>query len=64
VPVHEGGLLIFAQGREKKLLAHLMGNKDLISSPAAANGVLYITSQRNLYALKEGSHGGLTKHEE
>ena len=64
VPVHNGGLLVFAQGRQKKLLAHLMGSKDLVSAPAAANGVLYIASQRHLYALKVGSRGGLIAHDD
>ena len=64
VPVHNGGLLVFAQGREKKLLAHLMRTKDLVASPAAANGVLYVASQRHLYALKVGSRGGLVAHDE
>lgn len=64
VPAHNGGLLVFAHGREKKLLSHSMRGKDLVSAPAAANGVLYIASQRHLYALKQGSLGSLVPHDE
>jgi outer membrane protein assembly factor BamB len=64
VATHNGGLLVFAQGSEKKLLSHSMGAKDLVATPAAANGVLYIASQRHLYALKQGSHGSLVPHED
>jgi hypothetical protein len=50
--VGEGIVYIFATGREKKLLAK---NETLPDgghgTPVAANGVLYITGQNNLYAI-------------
>ena len=57
--LHEGGVMVFAQGKEKKLIAENLGNADIISSPAVANGVLYYASQRHLFALKTGENGGL-----
>jgi outer membrane protein assembly factor BamB len=52
IQVGEGIVYIFATGREKKLLAK---NETLLDgghgTPVAANGVLYITGQNNLYAI-------------
>lgn len=52
-----GDFLVFAAGREKKVLG-VMELKDPIAATAvAANGVLYVATMRNLYALKEGASG-------
>jgi outer membrane protein assembly factor BamB len=52
-----GDFLVFAAGREKKVLG-VMELKDPIAATAvAANGVLYVATARNLYALKEGARG-------
>ncbi len=59
VGVHHGGLLVFAHSKEKKLLSHNMGREDIVASPAVANGVLYVASQKYLYALQAGQTGGL-----
>jgi outer membrane protein assembly factor BamB len=56
----EGNVLIFADGKEKKLLAELsMIDKDsgdpaakVRNTPVAANGVLYIATENKLYAIK------------
>lgn len=64
VAIRNGGLLVFAHGKEKNLLSHCMGGADLVATPAAANGVLYVASQRNLYALKQGSRGSLIPHDD
>jgi outer membrane protein assembly factor BamB len=45
------GLLIFAPGREKKLLRTVKIGSGCYSSPVAANGVLYVASMKYLYAL-------------
>ncbi len=57
VPTHGRGLLVLAQGRTKKVLSDANGNEDLVSSPAVANGVLYLVSQNYLYALQKGATG-------
>lgn len=52
VQTGEGVVHVFATGREKKLLAKIDSLPDLAhGTPVAANGVLYITGQKKLYAL-------------
>jgi outer membrane protein assembly factor BamB len=53
-----GDFLVLAAGREKKVLG-VMDLKDPIAATAvAANGTLYVSTMRNLYAVKEGASGG------
>jgi outer membrane protein assembly factor BamB len=52
VQIGEGVVFVFATGREKKLLAKNGSLEDMgHGTPVAANGVLYITGQRKLYAI-------------
>jgi outer membrane protein assembly factor BamB len=47
-----GELLVFADGKEKKLLSTIdMGGK-IRSTPVAADGVLYVMTENKLYAIK------------
>lgn len=60
----EGEVLVFAHGKELKLLT----KNDMISSvyttPVVSNGVMYITSRNVLYAIKEGAQGpGIDKQQ-
>lgn len=49
----DGAVAVLATGREKKLLAFNTTLPDLAhGTPVAANGVLYITGQKQLFALK------------
>ena len=64
VGTHTKGLLVFAHSKEKKLLSNTLGHADIVGSPAAANGVLYVATQKHLYALKLGKTGGLVVHGE
>ena len=57
--LHDGGMLVFAHSKEKKIISENLGSADIVASPAIANGVLYIATQRNLYALQVGQSGGL-----
>jgi len=51
----EGAVFVFAAGREKKLLATNSSLPDLQhGTPVAANGVLYITGQKQLFAVSTG----------
>lgn len=52
VQMGEGVVTIFETGREKKLLAKNDGLPDVAhGTPVAANGVLYITGQKKLFAI-------------
>ncbi|MCY3017943.1 MAG: PQQ-binding-like beta-propeller repeat protein [Planctomycetota bacterium] len=62
IGTHNRGLLVFAHGREGTLLSTNLGTADIVASPAVANGVLYIASQRHLYALESGKAGSLVEH--
>jgi outer membrane protein assembly factor BamB len=58
VQTGEGVVHIFAASREKKLLAKNSTLPDVAhGTPVAANGVLYITGQRKLYAIAEQRSG-------
>ncbi len=62
VGTHLHGLLIFAHSKEKKLLSNPMPTGDIVASPTAANGTLYVANHRYLYALQQGKTGGLVAH--
>ncbi|MDH3583340.1 MAG: PQQ-binding-like beta-propeller repeat protein, partial [Phycisphaerae bacterium] len=47
----DGDVTILKAGREKKVLATVPVDDPVYSSPVAANGVLYIASQTQLYAI-------------
>ena len=63
VGTHGRGLLVFEHGRTKTLLSQNMRGGDIVASPAAANGVLYVASQKHLYAIQLGKTGGLVSAE-
>lgn len=51
----DGEVLVFAQGKEKKLLAtNNMGNS-VYTTAVPANGVLYVTNRNSIYAIAEGA---------
>ena len=45
-------LLVLAAGKEKKLLANIHLGSPIYCTPVAANGVLYVASQRYLWAVQ------------
>jgi outer membrane protein assembly factor BamB len=45
------GLLVFATGNEKKLLATIKLDSPCLSTPCAVDGVLYVATQEYLYAV-------------
>ena len=55
------GLLVFAHSKDKKLLASNLPGDEIVASPATAHGVLFVATQKRLYALKEGVTGDLVK---
>ena len=59
VPTHGRGLLVLAQGKNKKVLTEAGGDEEFVASPAAANGTLFLASQKYLYAVQKGASGSV-----
>ncbi|MGA2030900.1 MAG: PQQ-binding-like beta-propeller repeat protein [Thermoguttaceae bacterium] len=47
------GLLVMAAGKEKKVLSEITLGAPCLSTPVAANGVLYVASHQYLWAVKK-----------
>ena len=58
----QGGLFVFAANRTKTVLSQ-PGDKrvEMVASPAAANGTVYLATNKLLYALQEGRTAALDK---
>jgi len=52
----DGEMVVFAAGREKKVLSEITLDSSVYTTPVAANGVLYVTSRSRLYAIEQGAH--------
>jgi outer membrane protein assembly factor BamB len=52
VTTRRGDFIVFAAGREKKILSSLRLDTPVNASPTAANGVLYVTTMNRLYAIE------------
>ncbi|MBI5388193.1 MAG: PQQ-binding-like beta-propeller repeat protein [Verrucomicrobia bacterium] len=50
-----GEFLVFAASKEKKLLSELDLGSPVSGTPVAANGVLYVTTMRQLYAVQQAA---------
>ena len=50
-----GSFYVFAASREKKVLATLELGDAISATTTAANGVLYVATARNLYAVQKGA---------
>jgi outer membrane protein assembly factor BamB len=48
-----GGLTVLAAGRERRHLADIKLGTPIWSVPSAANGILYVASQKSLFAIEE-----------
>jgi outer membrane protein assembly factor BamB len=51
----DGDVLVFNHGKEKKLLATNNMENSVYTTPVTANGVLYVTNRRMLFAIAEGA---------
>jgi outer membrane protein assembly factor BamB len=49
----DGDVYIYAPGKEKKLINKVEMDESLRSTPVVANGVLYLMSEQNLFAIQE-----------
>lgn len=52
VPTEDGDVFVYAHGREMKLLHKMEMDQSIKGSLVAVNGVLYVTTERTLYALR------------
>lgn len=50
----DGDVVVFAHGREKKMLAEINMGNSVYTTPIAYDGVLYIATRSKLFALKQG----------
>ncbi|MFZ5830195.1 MAG: PQQ-binding-like beta-propeller repeat protein [Planctomycetota bacterium] len=57
VGTRKGHFWVLAAAREKQVLSSIKLDDPVISTCAAANGVLYVGTMSKLYALKEGAKG-------
>jgi outer membrane protein assembly factor BamB len=56
-----GDLTILAVGREKKVINTINLGGPVYSTPVAANGVLYVATQSQLYAIQAGAAGATSR---
>jgi outer membrane protein assembly factor BamB len=57
VGTRRGDFWVLAAGKELKVLSTIRLRDAIISTPVAANGVLYVGTMTRLYALKKGAEG-------
>jgi len=50
-----GEFLVFAESKEKKLISEIDLGSSISSSPAAANGALYVATINRLYAVRKSA---------
>jgi len=53
VGTRRGEFIVLEAGRERRVLSSAMLDGPISATPAAANGVLYVATQRRLYALEK-----------
>ena len=53
IGTNRGEFWVLAAGREKKVISTIELDSDIAATPVAANGVLYVTTMRKLYALQK-----------
>ncbi|MCZ6793081.1 MAG: pyrrolo-quinoline quinone, partial [Planctomycetota bacterium] len=58
----DGDLVVFRAGRKKEVLATMDMESSVYSTAVAANGVLYISTRENLFALAQGANSGPPKN--
>ena len=55
----DGDVVVFEAGREKNVLFETNMFNSIYTTPVAANGVLYITNRRTLFAIAEGASSNM-----
>jgi outer membrane protein assembly factor BamB len=57
----DGDVVVFQAGRNKKILFETNMVNSVYTTPVAANGVLYITNRKTLFAIAQGTRGDMQK---
>jgi outer membrane protein assembly factor BamB len=57
----DGDLVVFAAGREKKVVFESNFGSCVYTTPIAANGVLYVTNREKLFAIQQGTQSDPNK---
>ncbi len=57
----DGNVVVFAAGKEEKILNTMDMGGSVYTTPVAANGVLYITTREKLYAIQQGAQCDVKK---
>ena len=57
----DGDVVVFEAGREKNVLFETNMFNSIYTTPVAANGVLYITNRRKLFAIAESASSNVDK---
>jgi outer membrane protein assembly factor BamB len=55
VATRQGEFLVFAARKEKRLLSSINLGSPVSGTPVAANGVLYVTTMKQLYAVEKSA---------
>ena len=55
IGTRRGHFWVLAAGREKKIISEIMLDGPIHATPVAANGVLYVATMKNLYAVKKSA---------
>lgn len=51
----DGDVTVFQHGREKKVLNEVNMGSSVYSTPISANGVMYVMTRNNLFAIQQGA---------
>ena len=51
----DGDVTVFQHGREKKVINEVNMGSSVYSTPITANGVMYVMTRNNLYAIQQGA---------
>jgi len=62
LPTYNAGLLVMATGKQRRIISQSPSQSHMVSSPAVANGVVYVANQKYLYALQRRPTGAKTEH--
>jgi outer membrane protein assembly factor BamB len=57
----DGHVVVFAAGKEKKIINTIDMGGSVYTTPVAANGVLYISTREKLYAIQQGASCNVKK---